>query len=72
VDRSNGSYLAQIADEKINGGAIHNSPAQVGAIRLGMVWFGERWRFFTNEYDEFGARNRPTGQKVVLRIARIF
>jgi hypothetical protein len=45
VDRSNGSYLAQISDGRINGVPIHNSPEQVGAIGLGMVWFGERRRF---------------------------
>jgi hypothetical protein len=51
---------------------LQNSPEQVGAIGPGMMWSGKRWRFFANEYQELGARNRATGQKVVLRIARIF
>jgi hypothetical protein len=41
----NGYYLAQISDGRINGVPLHNSPEQVGAIGLGMVWFGERRRF---------------------------
>jgi hypothetical protein len=68
----NGYYLGQISDGRVNGVPLHNSPEQVGAIGLGMVWFGERWRLFANHYCEFGARNRATGQKVVLRIARTF
>jgi hypothetical protein len=68
----NGYYLAQTSDARINGVPIRNSPEQVGAIGLGTVWSGGRWHLFANEYQELGARNRATGQKVVLRFARIF
>jgi hypothetical protein len=68
----NGYYLAQISDGRINGVPLPNSPEQVGAIGLGMVWFGGRWRFYVNEYHELGALNRPTGEKVVLRFNTSF
>jgi len=69
---SNGYYLKQISDPKINGINISNSPEQVGAIGPGMVWNHGEWSFYVNGYHEFGAENRPTGNKVVLRLERVF
>jgi hypothetical protein len=68
----NGYYLRQITDGKLDGVALHNSPEQVGAIGPGMVWNIGRWFFYANGYQEFGARNRATGQKLVLRIEKTF
>jgi hypothetical protein len=68
----NGYYLSQISNGKINGVTLHNSPEQVGAIGPGMVWNKGRWFFYANEYQELGARNQATGQKLVLRIEKVF
>jgi hypothetical protein len=37
-----------------------------------MVWNSGRWFFYANGYQEFAAKNRATGQKLVLRIEKIF
>ena len=66
----NGYYLKQITDGKIDGVALHNSPEQVGAIGPGMVWNSGSWYFYANAYQEFGAENRATGHKLVLRIEK--
>jgi len=66
----NAYYLKQISDGKVNGVALHNSPEQVGAIGPGMVWNSGSWFFYANAYQEFGAENRATGHKLVLRIEK--
>ena len=65
-------YLKQITDGKIDGAPLPNSPEQVGAIGPGMVWNHRRWFFYANTYQEFGAKNRATGHKLVLRIEKTF
>jgi hypothetical protein len=67
----NAYYLKQVSDGKIDGVALHNSPEQVGAIGPGMVWNSGSWFFYANAYQEFGAENRATGHKLVLRIEKI-
>jgi hypothetical protein len=52
--------------------ALHNSPERVAAIGPGAVWTKGKWFFYANEYREFAAENRPTGEKTVLRIEKIF
>jgi hypothetical protein len=69
---SNGYFLKQISDPKINGMNISSSPEQVGAIGPGMVWNHGEWSLYVNGYHEFGAENRPTGNKVVLRLEKVF
>jgi hypothetical protein len=69
---ANGYFFSQITDGRINGVAPRNSPEQVGAISPGMIWAGRNWLFYANEYEEIGARNRATGQKLVLRVAKFF
>jgi hypothetical protein len=51
---------------------ISNSPEQVGAIGPGMVWNRGEWSLYVNGYHEFGSENRPTGNKVVLRLEKVF
>jgi hypothetical protein len=68
----NAYYFKQITDGQIDGVALHNSPEQVGAIGPGMVWNSGSWFFYANAYQEFGAENRATGHKLVLRIERTF
>jgi hypothetical protein len=68
----NGYYIRQITDGKIDGAPLPNSPEQVGAIGPGMVWNRGKWFLFANGYQEFGAENRATGHKLVLRVEKIF
>jgi hypothetical protein len=68
----NGYYLRQITDGRVNGVPLHNSPEGVGAIGPGLVWNTGKWFFYVNQYQEFGARNRATGEKTVLRIEKVF
>jgi len=37
-----------------------------------MVWNSGSWFFYANGYQEFGAENRATGHKLVLRIEKTF
>jgi hypothetical protein len=69
---SNGYYIKQITDGRIDGVALHNSPEQVGAIGPGMAWNDKSWFFYANGYQEFSAQNRATGHKLVLRIEKTF
>ena len=68
----NGYYIKQITDGKVDGVPLLNSPEQVGAIGPGMVWNRGKWFLFANGYQEFGAENRATGHKLVLRVEKIF
>jgi hypothetical protein len=68
----NAYFLSQITDGRVNGVSVHDSPERVGAIGPGMVWNRNKWFYYANEYQEFGARNRATGQKLVLRVERVF
>ena len=68
----NAYYLKQITDGKIDAVALHDSPEEVGAIGPGMVWNSGTWFFYANAYQEFGAENRSTGHKLVLRIEKTF
>ena len=68
----NAYFLSQITDGKINGASLPGSPERVAAIGPGMVWTKQRWLFFANEYQEFGARNRATVNKLVLRVEKVF
>ena len=69
---SNGYFLKQITDPRMNGITLRSSPEQVGAIGPGMVWSKGQWFFYANGYHELGAENRPTGNKLVLRVERVF
>ena len=68
----NAYYLRQITDGRVNGVPLQNSPEQVAAIGPGMVWNSNKWFFYANGYHEFGLENRPKGNKLVLRVEKIF
>jgi hypothetical protein len=65
---ANGYLLKQITDPQINGSAISSSPEQVGSIGPGVVWDRGQYLLYANGYHEFGALNRPEGNKLVLRV----
>ena len=68
----NAYYLRQITDGRANGVSLRNSPEQVGAIGPGMVWNSGKWFFYANGYHEFDVKNRPEGNKIVLRVEKVF
>ncbi|WP_158823983.1 transporter [Granulicella sp. S156] len=68
----NAYYLRQITDGRIHGIPLRNSPEQVAAIGPGMVWNSGKWFFYANGYHEFGVKNRPEGNKLVLRVEKVF
>ena len=68
----NAYYLRQIADGRVNGVPLRNSPEQVAAIGPGMVWNAGKWFFYANGYHELGVKNRPEGDKLVLRVEKVF
>ena len=51
---------------------LRNSSEQVGAIGPGMVWNSGKWFFYANAYHELGVKDRPEGDKLVLRVEKIF
>jgi hypothetical protein len=65
---ANGYLLKQVTAPRVNGQSVANSPEQVGAIGPGAVWAKKRFLLYANAYHEFGAENRPEGNKIVLRI----
>jgi hypothetical protein len=68
----NAYYLRQITDGRVNGVPLRNSPEQVAAIGPGMVWNSGKWFFYANGYHELGVKNRPEGDKLVLRVEKVF
>ena len=68
----NAYYLRQITDGGIDSVSLRNSPEQVAAIGPGTVWNSGKWFFYVNSYHELGAKNRPEGNKLVLRVEKVF
>jgi hypothetical protein len=69
---ANGYYLKQITDARANGIALPNSRQQIGGIGPGAVVNHGKWFFFVNGYHEVGAENMSEGNKLVLRIEKVF
>jgi hypothetical protein len=69
---SDGYYLKQITDHRIDGRSIGNSEQQIGAFGPGAVIASGKWLFFVNGYHEVGAENMPEGNKLVVRLAKAF
>ena len=68
----NAYFLAQITDGKVNRIPIPNSPERVAAMGPGAVYNYKKWFYWANEYQEFGAEDRATGHKLVLRITKVW
>jgi len=69
---ANGYYLKQITDARANGIALPNSREQIGGIGPGAVVNHGKWFFFVNAYHEVGAENMTQGNKLALRVERVF
>jgi hypothetical protein len=68
----NAYYLRQITDGRVNGTPLRDSPEQVAAIGPGTVWNSGKWFFYANSYHELGVKNRTEGDKLVLRVEKVF
>ena len=69
---ANGYYLKQITDARTNGIAVPNAREQIGGIGPGAVVNRGKWYFFVNAYHEVGAENISEGNKLVLRVEKVF
>jgi hypothetical protein len=69
---ANGYYLKQITDARVNGLTLPNSKEQIGGIGPGLVVNKNKWFYFINGYHEIGAKNITEGNKLVLRVERVF
>ena len=69
---ANGYYLKQITDARINGIPVPDAREQIGGIGPGAVVNRGKWFFYVNAYHEVGAENLPEGNKLVLRVEKVF
>jgi hypothetical protein len=68
----NGYALQQLTDDRINGNSLAHSEERVFGIGPGLVYNQNKLWITLNNYFETGARNRPEGIGVVLRISLAF
>jgi len=69
---ANGYHLKQITDGRANGIAVPNAREQIGGIGPGAVVNRGKWFYFINAYHEVGAMNMSEGNKLVLRVEKVF
>jgi len=69
---ANGYYLKQITDARANGIDLPNSRQQIGGIGPGAVYNRGKWYYWINSYHELGAKNMTEGNKLVLRVTKVF
>ncbi len=63
-----GYYLGQISDSRLRGQPMPDSREQVFAVGPAVIYsFSQHDHLFFNAYHEFGAENRPEGQRGILR-----
>jgi hypothetical protein len=68
----NGYWLKQVTDGRIDGRAVPDSREQVASIGPG-IGIESKWVWvYLHGFWEVGAENRPEGEKVVLRVLKIF
>jgi hypothetical protein len=69
---ANGYYLKQITDSSVNGIAVPNAREQIGGIGPGAVVNRGKWFYFVNAYHAVGAKNMSEGNKLVLRVEKVW
>jgi hypothetical protein len=69
---ANGYYLKQITDAHANGIDLPNFRQQIGGIGPGAVYNRGKWYYWINSYHELGAKNMTEGNKLVLRVTKVF
>jgi len=69
----NGYYLQQTTDTLVNDMPVLGRKERVAAIGPGFLYsWGPDWNLFFNAFQEFGAENRPEGQRFTLRYVQHF
>ena len=69
----NGYYLQQTTDTEVNDIAVLGRRERVAAIGPGFTYsWGPDQNFFFNAYQEFGAENRPEGERFTVRYVQHF
>ena len=69
----NGYYLQQLTDLRVNGQAAPGTLERVAAIGPFLTFaLNKDYSVFLNAYKEFGAENRPEGERVILRFNAYF
>jgi len=69
---ANGYYLKQITDARVNAMAVPNAREQIGGIGPGAVVNRGKWYYYVNAYHEVGGKNLSEGNKLVLRIEKVW
>lgn len=64
--------LGQLGEDRIDGVRQANSRERVFGAGPGILVQGNAWQVLPNAYKEWGARNRPEGSKIVLRVLAPF
>lgn len=68
---ANGYYLHQLTEAKVNGVAQPGTEI-VGALGPGAMWQHGKWMYYANAYREFGGNDYTEGNKLVLRVEKVF
>jgi hypothetical protein len=68
---ANGYYLRQVSSSRIDT-RVFPGRQQIGGIGPGMVMQRGKWFYFANLYHEVCARDMSEGDKIVLRVMRVF
>jgi hypothetical protein len=69
---ANGYYLKQLTYARNNGVILPYSKEQTGAIGPGMVLNSVKLLFYINGYREVSAESTTAGNKLVLRVQKVF
>ncbi|MBJ9999110.1 transporter [Pseudomonas sp. S33] len=67
-----GYSLRQITDERVDGHDRPDSRERVDAIGPALMFGWGKSRLFLNAYQEYGARNRSEGSRLILRYSQVF
>ena len=68
---ANGYYLRQVSTSRIDTRAFPGRQ-EISGIGPGMVMQRGKWFYFANLYHEAGVRDMSEGDKIVLRVMRVF
>jgi hypothetical protein len=69
---ANRYYPKQLTDARVNGVNLPGSREQICAIGPGMVLNSVKWFLYINGYREVGAESTTAGNKLVLRVQKVF
>ena len=65
-----GYALKQIGDDRVDGARAHGSRERIFGLGPGLMWKAPAATLIANLYIETGARNRPEGTRLAIRLAK--